>query len=136
MVSNVFTSGALELDLWTIFVPVRDFDLLQLSSCIRHRPGQKCHAYFSNYLTVYSFPIMLLCFLCRLRTCTVEDHTELHLLLSFWNEQGGSWMTALPLLRSGTSVMSPDSRYQNQQITHSVWQQSSPGNCSLSWSEY
>lgn len=110
----------------TISAPVGDFDFLQLSSCIRHRADQKCLAHFSSYLTVYSPPITLLCYLCMLRACIVEDYTELHLLLPVWSEQGGSWMTALPLLRSGTSVMSPDSRYQHQRITHSVWQRSSP----------
>lgn len=102
------------------------------SSVLRHRPGQKCLAPFSNYLPAFLWHY------CVFSVCSglVEDYTELYLLLSFWSEQGGSWMTALPLLRSGTSVMSPDSRYQNQQITHPVWQQSSPENCSLSWSEY
>lgn len=52
VLSSVFTSGALELDFCTIFAPVWDSDLLQVNSCIRHRPGQKCLAHFSNYLTV------------------------------------------------------------------------------------
>lgn len=98
VLSNGFTSAALS---WTISVPDGDFVLLQWSSCIRHRAGQK---WFLQWFD--SFPRRFLCFLCVLRTY----RGGLHRISSFFLQWAGRMLDA--------SSPSP----QVWDITHVPWQ--------------